>query len=229
MDRASPGNISAATLATGASGLALPGRLTAAQPSHGGCDFVEDPNLDARVAEPVWLPDPDALIALGPAVGDDADPFSLWSLPGRKSLVHDGQRLLLRTRLGRRVVRLALSLSLKEGTAYAFAVPAGPRRAQRTEAARELAEALEGRTRALRGSPVTRTMLVHMRALQALDAEAAGASERDIADIVFGAAEPGGAFSDSAQRANVRYLLKAGKRLRDGGYRDLLRPRVGRA
>ena len=67
-------------------------------------------------------------------------------------------------------------------------------------------------------------MLVHMRALQALDAEADGASEREIAKIVFGAAEPGEKFNDSAQRANVRYLLKVGKRLRDGGYRDLLRP-----
>ena len=191
-------------------------------PSLGGCDFPEDPNLDARVADPIWLPDPDVLIPLGPAIVGDADTFSLWRLPGPKSLVHDGHRLVLRTRLGRRVVRLALSLSLKEGSAYAFAVPAGSRRRQRAEAADELATALEGHSHTLRAPAVTRTMLVHMRSLQALDAEAAGASERDIAEAVFGTAEPGERFNDSAQRANVRYLLKVGRRFRDGGYRDLL-------
>lgn len=224
MDPASAGSICAGTPVTGATrALSATGPIV---PSLGGCEVYEDPALDARSAEPLWLSDPDALIPLAPAVGEDADPFSLWRLAGPKSLVHDGQRLLLRTRLGRRVVRMALSLSLEEGVAYAYAVPAGPRRSQRARAADDLAEALEGAPRTSRGPAVTRTMLVHMRSLQALDAVEAGASEREIAELVFGAAEPGERFTDSAQRANVRYLLDAGAKFRDGGYRDLVWPRA---
>jgi len=67
-------------------------------------------------------------------------------------------------------------------------------------------------------------MLVHMRALQALDAEAAGASEREIAAIVFGETLGADEFTDSPLRANVRYLLDVGAKFRDGGYRDLVWP-----
>lgn len=191
------------------------------RPSPGGCDFLEDSRLDAREANAVWLPDPDALVALGPAVRDDDDPFSLWGIPGRKSLFHDGTRLLLNSRLGRRVVRLAISLALREGASYANTVPSrrpGPR-----AAAAELADALAGVPERRRGAAVSRTMLVHMRALQALDADKAGASEREIAALVLGSVDAGGAWNDSAARAQVRYLLEHGRALRDGGYRQLLR------
>lgn len=151
--------------------------------------------------------------------------FSLWSLPGRKSLVHDGRRLLLRTMLGRRVVRLAVSLSLGDGMPFAYAAPAG-RRARRTlEAAAELDAALAGAPLKARTPPVTRSDLVHMRALQALDAERDGASELAIATLVFGAFDEPESWNDSAIRANVRYLLGHGRRFRDGGYRDLLYPK----
>ena len=63
------------------------GSREVAEPSLGGCDFLEDPREDARTAEPVWLPDPDPLVTLGPAITDGAEPFSLWALPGRKNLV----------------------------------------------------------------------------------------------------------------------------------------------
>jgi hypothetical protein len=189
--------------------------------SLGGCDFVEDPSLDAREADAAWLPDPDALVALGPGVRDDDDPFSLWAIPGRKSLYHDGKRILLNSRLGRRVLRLAISLSLREGAPYAYAIPPG--RPGPRAAAAELADALAGVPERRRGAAVSRTMLVHMRALQALDAENAGASEREIAALVLGSVDAGAAWNDSAARAQVRYLLQHGRALRDGGYRQLLR------
>ncbi len=193
------------------------------RPNPGGCDFLEDPDLDARTADPVWLPDPDALIALGPAVRDDSDPFSVWSIPGRKSLVHDGKRLLVRTRLGRRVVRLAVSLALSDGMPYAYAVASGPRARSGALAATELAEALTGSSGPGRGAAVSRGALVNMRALQALDALAVGASERDIAVMVFGTAETDATWNASATRAMVRYLVRHGRRMRDGSYRALLR------
>lgn len=154
----------------------------------------------------------------------DAPPFDLWALPGRKSLRHDGRRLLLRTAVGRRVVRLALSLALRDGAPYAFAVPTGPARRERAAWAMDLADALDGSATAHRGrgAVVTRSALVHMRALQALDAEAAGASERDLARLIFGEAEADATWNASPTRAKVRYLIRHGRALRDGGYRQLL-------
>ena len=163
-------------------------------------------------------------MTLGPAITDGAEPFSLWALPGRKNLMHDGRRLLIRSTIGRRVLRLAVSLSLGDGMPFAYAVPAGVRGQRGLKAAADLDVALTGSEPKPRHAAVTRTDLVHMRALQALDAEAEGASERAIADLVVGPfAEP--QSWDSAVRANVRYLLDHGGRLRDGGYRDLLYPK----
>ncbi len=186
---------------------------------------MEDPALDARAVEPLWLPDPEPLVAVVPADLDEAAAFSLWSVPGRKSLIHDGRRLLLQTTLGRRVVRLAVSLSLGDGMPFAYAAPAGRRARRVLEAAAELDAALAGAPLKTRTPPVTRSDLVHMRALQALDAERDGASELAIATLVFGAFEEPESWNDSAIRANVRYLLDHGRRFRDGGYRDLLYPK----
>ena len=193
----------------------------------GGCDFLEDPSRDARDADPVWLADPDPLTAVGPAADDEAAAFSLWAIPGRKSLVHDGKRLLLRTTLGRRVVRLALDLNLTEGRAFAYAVPAGRRLATKRKAVALIDAALTGEAEALSGESVTRTDLVHMRAIQALDAQAYGASERDLALLLFPGRDTE-SFNDSALRAQVRYLLRHGRAFRDGRYRELLRADVSK-
>ena len=164
-------------------------------------------------------------MAFAPAIVDEAEPFSLWSLPGRKSLVHDGRRLLLRSMLGRRVVRIAVSLSLGEGMPFAYAAPSGFRGRRTLQAAAELDAALAVTPPTTRKPPVTRSDVVHMRALQALDAERDGGSEHDIADFVFGAFDQPESWNDSTIRASVRYLLDHGRRFRDGGYRDLLYPK----
>lgn len=205
-------------------GAARPIRPHRLPPSPGGCEGLENPDLDARDADPAWLPDPATLVGLGPAVTGDAPPFDFWALPGRKSILHDGRRLLLRTRVGRRVTRLAISLALRDGAPYAFAIPAGTARRERTLWAADLAEMLDNAASSHRGrgAVVSRSTVVHMRALQALDAEAAGASERDLARLIFGAAETDATWNASPTRAKVRYLLRHGRALRDGGYRQLL-------
>ena len=194
-------------------------------PSPGGCDFLEDPALDARTAEPVWLPDPDPLVAVSPASVDGAVPFSLWGLPGRKTLVHDGRRLLMRSTVGRPVMRMAISLALGDGMPFAYSVPAGVRGQRGLKAAAALDAMLAGGGPKSRRSALTRSDLVHMRALQALDAESIGASERAIAELTFGPFDEPESWNDSAVRANVRYLLDHGRGLRDGGYRALLYPK----
>ncbi|WP_428393457.1 DNA -binding domain-containing protein [Lichenicoccus sp.] len=194
-------------------------------PSLGGCDFLEDPALDARIAEPFWHPEPDPFVALGPAVTDGAASFSLWAIPGPKSLVHDGRRLLMRTTLGRRVVRLAVALTLNDGAPFAYAVPAGLRNRRGMKAAADLDAALAGAPLDSRASAVPRNAIVHMRSLQALDAERDGLSERAIAELIFGTVGDPLSWNDSALRANVRYLLDHGRAYRDGGYCDLIHPK----
>lgn len=168
------------------------------------------------------MADPDPLMVVAPADDDEAAVFSLWAIPGRKNLVHDGKRLLLRTTLGRRVVRLAVDLNLADGRAFAYAIPAGRRSAVKRKAAQDVEAALAGEAQAQFGTGVTRTDLVHMRAVQALDAHAAGASERDLALLLFPGRDTED-FNDSALRAQVRYLLQHGRAFRDGRYRELLR------
>ncbi len=219
-----PGSTSAATAVTDGPGAsAAREKQTVARLSLGGCDFLEDPNLDARTVDLLWLLDPDALIAVGPAVRDDGDRFSLWAVPGRKSLVHDGRRLLVRAHLSRRVLRLAVSLGLGEGEPYAFAV--SPKLGEPSgEPLAEIGRTLAGELDTSSSGPSSpRKRVVHMRALMALDVDAAGGAERDIAMAIFGEADRSAAFNDSAPRAQVRYLLDHGRAYRDGGYRSLLR------
>jgi hypothetical protein len=69
----------------------------------------------------------------------------------------------------------------------------------------------------------SRDALFAMHALQALDGAAARASQRAIASALFGSgATQKGWTPDGELRAKVRYLLKRGRALRDGGYRALL-------
>ena len=120
---------------------------------------------------------------------------------------------------------MAISLTLNDGMAYAYAVPVSKRSSRGLQAASDLDAALAGIQTTSRTPAVTRTAIVHMRALQMLDAERDGKSEREIAELVFGILDEPLSWNDSALRANVRYLLDHGRALRDGGYRNLIHPK----
>lgn len=67
------------------------------------------------------------------------------------------------------------------------------------------------------------------RVLQGLDAALAGASLRDTAAAVFGDRRvEADWFRSSPLRDQVRYLVRRGRQLMTGGYRDLLAGRIGR-
>jgi hypothetical protein len=64
---------------------------------------------------------------------------------------------------------------------------------------------------------------MHMRSLQAVDGIAAGASQRAIAIVLYGAARVFHDWhADSELRAQVRHLIRRGSELVHGGYRRLL-------
>lgn len=94
-----------------------------------GLALPENPDLDSRMAEPVWRISPDALVRVTANDEDetgDADPFSLWAIPGRKSLRHDGRRLLLTAVFGERVLRMAIANDVCDGGSFAYVIRFGP-------------------------------------------------------------------------------------------------------
>ncbi|MEJ1962249.1 MAG: DUF2285 domain-containing protein [Gammaproteobacteria bacterium] len=152
--------------------------------------------------------------------------FSLWEIRGRKQLVHDGTRLRVCIERGVSRSRLSLAPDVENGTPFGFFIPASsdPRTAW-AAAARFTARI--GKARLHEDSPtsprLTRQALVHLRALQALDAVQAGASHRDIGAVLFGADAIARRWhSDSELRAQVRHLIRRARVLMGGGYRRLL-------
>ncbi len=202
-----------------------------------GLRLLEDPARDARQAQPAWQPDPDILPQLHPdaaAAPDmpDAPVFALWRMPGRKQLAHDGQRLLLTAYRPESTLRAALSPALEHGMAYAYGLAAGARLRERWRAATATMERFDdyyGGDAALpdahahaHGRP-DRIALLHMRSLQTLDGLAVGATQREIAQALFGAAVVAERWHDLGElRAQVRRLARRGRALMDGGYRRLL-------
>ncbi len=192
--------------------------------------LLEDPTRDARDAHPDWFPDPSSVVQVYP----DADPttdallFQLWRIPGRKHLTHDGKRLVLTTQLVDRMLRMAISPALEDGMAYAYAVRAGCQLRERWRVIEAELAALDPatmeRTALATGRP-GRTSILHMRTLQALDGTLAGASQRGVAEVLYGiTAVAERWYDDSDLRAQVRRLTRRGQTLMDGGYRRLLQP-----
>lgn len=205
------------------------------QAQRWGLRLLEDPDLDARDAHPDWFPDPSGVVLVHPDPDppDDALPFRLWTLPGEKRLLHDGHRLLLIHRLDGRTLHLALSPGLEDGMAHVYAVRASRQLLpswRNAEAALTMLDALQAHDMSAvsaSGRP-GRTALLHMRTLQALDGVHAGASQRQVAKVLFGAAAVASRWhSDGQLRAYVRRLIARGRRLMQGGYRRLLHPGQG--
>lgn len=192
-----------------------------------GLRLFEDPARDARDAQPDWMPDPDRLLLVQP----DHDPpakasaFDIWRLPGYKHLTHDGQRLVLTCQLIDHTLRIAISPTLEDGMAYVCAVRAGSRLCRRwrnIETELALLDNAPDPT-AVAASRPCRTALLHMRTLQALDSTLAGASQREVAEAVFGAASVADRWNDDSElRAQVRRLIRRGRTVMDGDYRRLL-------
>lgn len=65
--------------------------------------------------------------------------------------------------------------------------------------------------------------MLHMRTLQALDGTLAGASQRGVAEALFGIeAVAERWYDDGDLRAQVRRMIRRGQMLMDGGYHRLI-------
>ncbi len=195
-----------------------------------GLRLLEDPARDARDAHPDWFPDPASVVQVYPDADptDDALLFQLWHIPGRKQLMHDGKRLMLTTHLVDRKLRMAISPALEDGMAYAYAVRAGRQLRERwrtIEADLAMLDADSAHPSAIATDRPGRTAMLHMHTLQALDGTLAGASQRGVAEVLFGITAVAERWHDDSDlRAQVRRLIRRGQTLMDGGYRHLLQP-----
>jgi hypothetical protein len=126
-------------------------------------------------------------------------------------------------------VRLLLSTGLSDGGSFAFVVPAGANARSVWAASARVRVLLSARRpprarRAARGP--THMGLLHMRALQALDGALCGASQREIAVVLFGADSVAQKWhADGELRARIRYLIRRASALMNGGYCRLLHGR----
>jgi hypothetical protein len=194
-----------------------------------GLEVLEDPSLDARIADPHWHCCPRSIVQFVPADGiaiegspHAAPTFSLWKFPGRKTLDYQDDSLLLTACSSSKRRRVMLHGSLRDGSAYRLSL------APNTEARAALAAmfgawSLEDGAHAQGKHPCGVPAPTHAHALQALDALADGASHRQIAEVihdvdtVIDSWEP-----DSALRAQVRYVVKKARMLMVRGYKGLI-------
>lgn len=187
-----------------------------------GLDVVEDPQLDARQTYPLWSAPADALLHVHAASMHHADTqpvFNLWGIPGRKRLVHVGTQLSFSAEHGPNRLHASLSAELEEGAAYGLTVPLDAHLRTRLTGYQVQANALQGQWPPVSTKKVTRASLLHLHALQALDASQAGARHRDIAAALFGADAVRTRWTaDSELRAQVRHLLTRAEGLVRGGY-----------
>ncbi|QIL69117.1 DUF2285 domain-containing protein [Diaphorobacter sp. HDW4B] len=176
-----------------------------------GLRLLEDPALDARDAQPTWLPGHAAVVQLYADADPPADAtvFAFWAVPGHKQLIHDGKGLALIARSPGRCLRFVLAPGLEDGMAVVYA--------RRGGATAKLATDLAPMARP-RPPPA---VLLELHTLQALDAALAGASMHQIAEGLFGEDAASDWYADGGLRSKVRRLVHRGEALMRGGYRHL--------
>lgn len=149
--------------------------------------------------------------------------FDPWAMPGRKALGHDGSRLALKLCGRGRSWHLHIAGALDAGMPFTFVIAPDDRAAARLREAHEMLAVIAGQRTDLAGQRSATEAIITMQSLQALDGHLAGASERDIAIVIFGARIVMEKWhGDSELRARVRYLIRRGRKLMGGGYRVLL-------
>jgi hypothetical protein len=195
-------------------------------PFAGGCGFPFDPHLRADNAPLVWLPQLDpATVLLIPAPGPFSASRSLGSLtPLFRRHASDGEHWVVSDDNGR--FALLLLGGVEIDTPVASVSPFDANFAARADPALRLWRLSTGERSIRSADPFTqlqRQQLVF--ALRALDAHLAGATYREIAEVLFGEARvpTGSSWKTHDLRGRTIRLVRAGLRLMRGGYLDLLR------
>lgn len=191
----------------------------------GACDVVEDPEVDARESRPLWLVDSTGLLSVcssGRLVPAVEPGFSLWRIPGRKHVALREEGLVLAAHTVAMPLRALLEASLADGCPYHCTVPLGAGLRGQLATFNAQARLVAGAHPAPRARGIGRSALLHLRALQAIDAVHAGGHHRDVAEVLFGSSAVRQRWgADSELRAGVRHLLARAEGFVRGGYLEL--------
>lgn len=134
-------------------------------------------------------------------------------------MAHTGEHLSLTAEHGPHRLRVSLSTALADGSPYGLTVPLDPYLRTRLSGYQVQANAIHGKWPAVDARKITRASLLHLHALQALDASQDGAHHRDIAGALFGVDAVRTRWTaDGELRAQVRHLLTRAEGLMRGGY-----------
>ena len=196
---------------------------------NGGCSFAEDPDTDASSARILWRSDRDPAILVAraePTGRDDLDRFDLDALPETTTLLagaNSHEHLVITD--GIHQLRLEIEGTLLGGPVRLHYQLAGFEGVEhQLHTLRRLLALLRLGRFALGLEPAEPRVDRWILMLRAHDLDVLGASQREIARDLFGAervAEEWRTTSDSL-RLRVQRLLRDGRAMVNGGYRDLL-------
>ena len=203
-------------------------RLPRTEPTIGGCTVLEDPNKNGAETLVFWRPEVlPGLVRLSPAPRPYTGPgpcLDPWWGASRQAVLDTGDGFLVALADGPRERRFWIEGKRlpKRGTPMRALVALDHDLEAQVAALRRFHDAVTNPAALPDLTPYQTRMLV--RTLQALDASLDGASVRQTAEALLGAERVKADWYRSAPlRDQVRYLIRRGRQLMDGGYRDLLR------
>ena len=195
--------------------------------TNGGCDFAADPNLPAPKARALWDPriDPSVVVLqrVPEVLSGAVEPTILPE--GTTRYAHDGLHHLLDAGLQ---VRLQLLQEDPDAEALVAIVPLDQHGFARLNAIYRLLAQLHGRTIPADKRLTRQKRLRAKRMLQAFDGRVVGASQREIAEVIFRLSRVSrNEWQSAPERFAVMALLRDARKMVDGGYLRLLHPRKG--
>jgi hypothetical protein len=185
-----------------------------------------DPMVDARTANPIWKPDPPSTLRVVRASSAQVG-FKLYDLQIERQpyMVRDDQGTYVTALMKSNSWRVHVADGLAEEDRIAIAIPVDEFARRRVAAVDRFivdlkAKSVEARNRL---SASNRAYQFHCSVLQAIDGAAADATHRQIAVAIYGQRRVSASWTpDGDLRARIRYFLKRGATLVNGGYRTLI-------
>ncbi len=185
-----------------------------------------DPTVDARTANPIWQPDPPSTLRVVRASAAK-EGLKLYDLQIERTpyMVRDDQGTYGTASVKSNSWRVHVADGLAEDDRIAIAIPMDEFARRRVAAADRFIVDLKAKSaKTLKlVSALNRADRFHCSVLQAIDGAAAGATHRQIAVAIYGQRRVSSSWTpDGDLRARIRYFLKRGATLVDGGYRALI-------
>jgi hypothetical protein len=185
-----------------------------------------DPAVDARTANPIWRPDPPSTLRIVRASAAK-DGFKFYDLQIERSpyTVRDDEGTYGSASTKSNSWRVHVADGLAQDDRIAIAIPVDEFARRRVAAAERFIVDLKAKSveNGKRLSATNRADRFHCSVLQAIDGAAAGATHRQIAVAIYGQRRVSASWTpDGDLRARIRYFLKRGATLVNGGYRALI-------